>query len=63
VDLTPPILRGRHVVLEPIDERHAEDLFPFTQDPEVCRYLVWPPPTQLAQVVDAATGRAIGSID
>jgi RimJ/RimL family protein N-acetyltransferase len=51
VDLTPPILRGRHLVLEPIDERHAEDLFRLMQDEEVCRYLVWPPPKKLDETL------------
>jgi RimJ/RimL family protein N-acetyltransferase len=51
VDLTPPILRGHHVVLEPIDDRHAEDLFALMQDEEVCRYLVWPPPTKLDETL------------
>jgi RimJ/RimL family protein N-acetyltransferase len=51
VDFTPPTLRGRHVVLEPIDVRHAEDLFQLMQDEQVCRYLVWPPPTTLAETL------------
>ena len=44
MDLTPPVLRGRHVTLEPLEERHAADLFAAMQDEEVCRYLAWPPP-------------------
>jgi len=37
-------LAGRFITLEPLDERHAPDLFEVMQDEEVCRYLVWPPP-------------------
>ena len=44
MDLTPPTLRGRFVTLEPLEERHAPDLFEVMQDEEVCRYLVWAPP-------------------
>ena len=47
MDLTPPTLRGRHVTLEPIDERHAPSIFDAMQDEEVCRYLVWPVPKTL----------------
>jgi len=46
VDLTPVTLRGRYLTLEPIEERHAPDLFDAMQDEEVCRYLAWPPPTR-----------------
>ena len=44
MDLAPVVLEGRWLRLEPLDERHAEDLFRVMQDPEVCRYLTWPPP-------------------
>ena len=44
MDLTPVTLRGRWLTLEPIEERHAPDLFAAMQDPEVCRYLAWAPP-------------------
>ena len=47
MDLTPPTLRGVFVTLEPIDERHAPDLFAVMQDEEVCRYLAWPPPPSI----------------
>ncbi len=47
MDLTPPTLRGRHVTLEPIDERHAPGIFDAMQDEEVCRYLFWPVPKTL----------------
>lgn len=47
MDLTPPVLRGRHVTLEPIEERHAAGLFSAMQDEEVCRYLAWPPPERI----------------
>ena len=51
MDLSPPTLRGRHVTLEPIEERHARDLFAAMQDEEVCRYLAWPPPVQLDETL------------
>lgn len=43
----PVTLRGRHVTLEPLDERHAPGIFEAMQDEEVCRYLAWPPPVAL----------------
>jgi RimJ/RimL family protein N-acetyltransferase len=47
VDLTPVTLAGRWLTLEPIEERHAPDIFEALQDEEVCRYLAWPPPKAL----------------
>ena len=51
MDLTPPTLRGRHLTLEPIEERHAPDLFAVMQDEEVCRYLAWPPPATIDETL------------
>ena len=51
MDLTPPTLRGRHLTLEPIEERHAPDLFAVMQDEEVCRYLAWPPPVKIDETL------------
>jgi N-acetyltransferase len=51
MDLTPPTLKGTHVTLEPIEERHASDLFAAMQDEEVCRYLAWPPPAKLEETL------------
>jgi RimJ/RimL family protein N-acetyltransferase len=51
VDLTPPILHGRCVTLEPLEPRHAPDLFAVMQDEEVCRYLVWPPPVTIEETL------------
>lgn len=51
MDLTPPTLRGRHVTLEPIDERHAPGIFDAMQDEEVCRYLFWPVPKTLDETL------------
>jgi RimJ/RimL family protein N-acetyltransferase len=51
MDLTPPTLRGAHVTLEPIEERHVPDLFAAMQDEEVCRYLAWPPPVKLDETL------------
>ena len=44
MDLTPVTLKGRFLTLEPLDERHAADLFEVMQDEEVCRYLPWDVP-------------------
>jgi N-acetyltransferase len=51
LDLTPPTLAGRWLTLEPLDERHAPDLFAAMQDEEVCRYLAWPPPTRIEETL------------
>ena len=51
MDLTPPTLTGKHLTLEPLDERHAPDLFTAMQDAEVCRYLAWPPPVKLEETL------------
>ena len=47
MEVGPVTLRGRHVTLEPLDERHAAGIFEAMQDEEVCRYLAWPPPAAL----------------
>jgi RimJ/RimL family protein N-acetyltransferase len=52
MDLVPLTLRGRFLTLEPIEERHAPDLFAVMQDEEVCRYLAWPPPTTLDETLE-----------
>jgi RimJ/RimL family protein N-acetyltransferase len=51
VDLTPPTLRGTYLTLEPIDERHAPDLFAVMQDEDVCRYLAWPAPSGVEETM------------
>jgi RimJ/RimL family protein N-acetyltransferase len=51
MDLTPVALVGAVLTLEPIEERHAPDLFAAMQDEEVCRYLAWPPPTSLEETL------------
>ncbi len=40
----PAVLRGAHVLLEPLDLTHADELYAATADPEVWRYLSAPPP-------------------
>ncbi len=64
MDLTPLTLSGKFLTLEPIEERHAPDLFAAMQDDDVCRYLAWPPPTTLddtlALVRDAREAMAHG---
>jgi RimJ/RimL family protein N-acetyltransferase len=51
VDLTPVALRGTWLTLEPIEERHAPDIFAVMQDDEVCRYLAWAPPVRLEETL------------
>jgi len=51
MDLTPLRLGGKFLTLEPIEERHAPDLFAALQDEDVCRYLAWPPPTKLEETL------------
>ena len=51
VDFTPITLNGEWLTLEPIDERHAPDLFQAMQDEEVCRYLAWPPPKAIDETL------------
>ena len=51
MDLTPVTLKGRWLTLEAIDERHAPGIFDAMQDPEVCRYLAWPPPIALDETL------------
>jgi RimJ/RimL family protein N-acetyltransferase len=51
MDLSPVTLRGKSLTLEPVDERHAPDLFAAMQDEEVCRYLAWPPPVKVEETL------------
>ncbi|MFI1195737.1 bifunctional pyridoxamine 5'-phosphate oxidase family protein/GNAT family N-acetyltransferase [Micromonospora sp. NPDC020750] len=46
--LEPATLRGAHVVLEPLDLAHADELHAATDDPEVWRHLGWPQPADPA---------------
>ena len=50
--LEPVVLRGEHVVLEPLDLSHAEELYAALDDPEVWRYVGSPRP----QSVEEMTG-------
>jgi len=52
-----PTLRGRHVVLEPLDVAHARELFAAVDDEEVWRHLTNPRPAtadELAAIIEAA---------
>ena len=64
VALTPVALAGKWLTLEPLEERHAADLFAAMQDEDVCRYLAWPPPVKIedtqALVRDAREAMARG---
>jgi RimJ/RimL family protein N-acetyltransferase len=51
LDLTPVTLKGRWLTLEPLDERHAPGIFEAMRDEEVCRYLAWDPPSELADTL------------
>src|SRR5947207_6009609 len=51
MDVTLVTLTGTVLTLEPLDERHAPDLFAAMQDEEVCRYLAWPPPKTLDETL------------
>ena len=51
MDLTPVRLMGRLLTLEPMEERHAPDLFEVMQDDEVCRFLVWDPPAAIEETL------------
>ncbi len=42
--LDPVVLRGEHVVLEPLDESHAEELYAALDDDEIWRYVGSPRP-------------------
>jgi hypothetical protein len=57
MELGPVTLRGRHVTLEPLEERHGPDLFDAMRDEEVCRYLAWPPPAVSGCPPRGAPGR------
>ncbi|SBT68078.1 Nitroimidazol reductase NimA, pyridoxamine 5'-phosphate oxidase superfamily [Micromonospora sediminicola] len=46
----PVVLRGEHVVLEPLDLSHAEELHAATEDPEVWRHLGGPQPADVAEM-------------
>ncbi|MGW1062731.1 bifunctional pyridoxamine 5'-phosphate oxidase family protein/GNAT family N-acetyltransferase [Micromonospora rubida] len=46
--LEPVVLRGAHVVLEPLDLAHADELHAATADPEVWRHLGSPQPADPA---------------
>lgn len=44
---TPITLKGDRVILEPLQERHAEDLLEAGRDPEIWRYMTAPAPRSL----------------
>ncbi|MFV2100276.1 bifunctional pyridoxamine 5'-phosphate oxidase family protein/GNAT family N-acetyltransferase [Micromonospora sp. LOL_024] len=52
----PVPLRGRHVLLEPLDLSHAEALFAATADPEVWRHLGTRQPVDAAELAVAVRG-------
>lgn len=52
--LTPEPLHGDHVILEPLDLAHTDELFAATRDPEVWRHLTMPQPADcdgMAEIV------------
>ena len=52
VPLEPVTLEGRYIILEPLAEHHARDIFDAMQDEEVCRYLAWAPPQRLDESLE-----------
>jgi RimJ/RimL family protein N-acetyltransferase/nitroimidazol reductase NimA-like FMN-containing flavoprotein (pyridoxamine 5'-phosphate oxidase superfamily) len=60
-----PVLRGDHVILEPLDLSHVDDLFAVTADDEVYRWLPRPRPSTVddmaGQVREALHGFAKGT--
>jgi RimJ/RimL family protein N-acetyltransferase/nitroimidazol reductase NimA-like FMN-containing flavoprotein (pyridoxamine 5'-phosphate oxidase superfamily) len=50
--LTAPTLRGEHVVLEPLDMSHVDELHAAVADDEVYRWLTWRRPRGVADVAD-----------
>jgi RimJ/RimL family protein N-acetyltransferase/nitroimidazol reductase NimA-like FMN-containing flavoprotein (pyridoxamine 5'-phosphate oxidase superfamily) len=48
--LDPAPLRGEHVILEPLDLAHADELYAALDDPEVWRYIGSPRPTDVADM-------------
>jgi N-acetyltransferase len=48
---TPVVLYGEHVRLEPLDHRHAEQLFAAAQDDEIWRYMPVPRPGSEADMI------------
>ena len=61
MDPKPVVLEGRYARLEPLDTRHAEDLFAVGQDEAIWRYLPRPRLTSAAdarQMIEAAQALA-----
>ncbi|MGC4895828.1 bifunctional pyridoxamine 5'-phosphate oxidase family protein/GNAT family N-acetyltransferase [Micromonospora sp. DT31] len=54
--LDPAVLRGAHVVLEPLDLAHAEELYAATADPQVWQHLGGPQPADVADIRRIVTG-------
>jgi uncharacterized protein len=55
--LEPVLLRGEHVVLEPLDVCHAAELFHALDDEEVHRYIPAPRPTTEAEMAEAIAAK------
>ncbi|RKN49209.1 bifunctional pyridoxamine 5'-phosphate oxidase family protein/GNAT family N-acetyltransferase [Micromonospora endolithica] len=51
--LEPAVRHGEHVLLEPLDLAHAEELHTATDDPEVWRHLGGPQPVDAAEMREA----------
>ncbi|MDG4792402.1 bifunctional pyridoxamine 5'-phosphate oxidase family protein/GNAT family N-acetyltransferase [Micromonospora sp. WMMD1082] len=52
----PAVRHGRHVLLEPLDLSHTDELYAATADPEVWQYLSRPLPTGPAQLREIVAG-------
>jgi RimJ/RimL family protein N-acetyltransferase/nitroimidazol reductase NimA-like FMN-containing flavoprotein (pyridoxamine 5'-phosphate oxidase superfamily) len=58
--LDPAVLRGEHVVLEPLDLTHADELYAATADPEVWRHLGNAQPADAAATAEVVAAALAG---
>ncbi|MFG3704971.1 bifunctional pyridoxamine 5'-phosphate oxidase family protein/GNAT family N-acetyltransferase [Micromonospora sp. NPDC047670] len=58
--LDPAVLRGEHVVLEPLDLTHADELYAATTDPEVWRHLGNAQPADAAATAEVVAAALAG---
>ncbi|MGK5676474.1 bifunctional pyridoxamine 5'-phosphate oxidase family protein/GNAT family N-acetyltransferase [Micromonospora sp. URMC 106] len=58
--LDPAVLRGDHVVLEPLDLTHADELYAATTDPEVWRHLGNAQPADAAATAEVVAAALAG---
>ena len=49
---SPPVLETRDLILRPLCRRDAKDIFAYSSDPEVARYVLWEPHRSIAETRD-----------